>query len=84
VERDQVFLLPPSLADWVEPGHLTWFVLDVVGEMNLSAFHAARRLGGVGAYDARMLLALLVYAYCTGSRSSRLIEALCQVDVATG
>jgi transposase len=84
VDRDQVFLMPPSLRDWLEPGHLAWFVIDVVDQLDLSAFHAARRVGGAGraAYDPAMMLALLVYAYCTGVRSSRRIEALCQVDVA--
>jgi len=40
VERDQVFLMPPSLTEWVEEDHLAWFVLDAVEQMDLSAFHA--------------------------------------------
>lgn len=65
VLRDQVFLLPPDMRDWLAEDHLVWFVLDVVETLDVSAFEASRRRGGVGAagYDPRMLLALLVYAY---------------------
>jgi hypothetical protein len=37
-DRDQAFLMPPDLRDWVEPGHLAWFVVDAVGELDLAAF----------------------------------------------
>jgi len=82
-DRDQGLLLPTSMRDWLPPDHLAWFVLDVVDQLDTSAFHA-RHPGGVGrpAYDPDMLLALLMYAYANKVRSSRRIEALCQVDVA--
>jgi hypothetical protein len=38
VDREQVFLMPPSVRDWVPEGHLVWTVLDAVGELDLSAF----------------------------------------------
>jgi len=84
VIRDQEFLLPPNMADWLAEDHLVWFVLDVVDRLDTSRFHAARRTGGVGrqGYDPDMLLALLVYAYAVGERSSRRIERLCGTDVA--
>lgn len=84
VDRDQVFLLPPDMREWLPEDHLAWFVLDVVERVDTSVLHARRRLGGVGrrGYCPDMLLALLVYAYCTGQRSSRQIERLCAVDVA--
>lgn len=84
VDRDQQFLLPPSMRDWLPEGHLAWFVLDVVARVDTSRLHARHPRHGVGrrAYDPDMLLALLVYAYCTGQRSSRQIEGLCEVDVA--
>ena len=84
VDRDQRFLLPPDMADWLPEGHLVWLVLDVVERVDTSGLHEAYRLGGVGrrAYDPDMLLGLLIYAYCTGVRSSRQIERLCSVDVA--
>lgn len=84
VDRDQFFLLPPDMREWLPEGHLVWFVLDVVERIDTSGLHARHPNVGVGrrAYDPDMLLALLVYAYCTGQRSSRQIERLCEVDVA--
>ena len=84
VDRDQQFLLPPDMRDWLPPGHLVWFVLDVVARVDTSALHERHPRDGVGrrAYDPDMLLALLIYAYCGGVRSSRQIERLCEVDVA--
>lgn len=83
-DRDQLFLLPPSMADWLEEGHLAWFVIDVVAVVDTSAFHARHPNDGAGrpAYDPEMMLALLVYAYCSGLRSSRRIEAACGSDLA--
>lgn len=79
VVRDQEFLLPPNMAEWLPDDHLVWFVLDVVERLDTSGFHQSRRTGGVGraGYDPDMLLALLVYAYACGERSSRRIERLC-------
>jgi len=84
VDRDQQFLLPPSVRDWLPEGHLVWFVLDVVARVDTSRLHAKHPRDGVGrrAFDPDMLLALLVYSYCLGQRSSRQIERLCEVDVA--
>ncbi|MPZ73906.1 MAG: IS256 family transposase, partial [Nitriliruptorales bacterium] len=84
VEREQVFLLPPDMREWLGEDHLAWFVLEVLERVDTSVLHDGRRLGGRGrrGYDPEMLLALLVYAYCTGQRSSRQIERLCEVDVA--
>ena len=84
VDREQQFLLPPDMRDWLPEGHLVHFVLAVVARIDTAVLHAAHPNDGVGrrAYDPDMLLALLVYAYCTGVRSSRAIERLCQVDVA--
>jgi len=84
VLRDQPFLLPVDMRDWLPAGHLVWFVLDVVEELDTSAFHRRHANAGAGraAFDPDMLLALLVYAYCRGVRSSRQIERLCEVDVA--
>lgn len=84
VDRDQVFLLPPDMREWLAEGHLVWFVLDVLERVDTAVLHDKRQLGGVGrrGYDPDVLLALLVYGYCTGQRSSRQIERLCEVDVA--
>jgi transposase len=84
VDRDQQFLLPPDMGQWLPSGHLAWFVISVVEQLDLDAFEREHRLGGVGraAFDPRMLLGLLVYAYAVGQRSSRQIERLCSSDVA--
>jgi transposase len=84
VDREQLLLMPPSVAEWLPQDHLAWFVIDVVAELDMSAFMAAYRLDGRGgaAYDPQMMLALLVYAYCVGERSSRKIERRLVEDVA--
>jgi transposase len=84
VVRDQEFLLPPNMAEWLAADHLVWFVLDVVDRLDTSGFHAVRRTGGAGraGYDPDMLLALTIYAYACGERSSRRIERLCTDHVA--
>ena len=83
-ERDQQYLMPPSLRDWLPADHLSWFVADAVAQMDLSAFYAAYRRDGWGraAYEPAMLVALLLYAYCDGERSSRRIERRCREDIA--
>jgi transposase len=82
--RDQLFLMPPSLQDWLPPDDLAYFLLDAVDQFDLTAFHAAYRADGVGqaAFQPHMMVALLLYAYCQGVRSSRQIERLCERDVA--
>jgi transposase len=84
VDREQPFLLPPSMTDWLPEDHLVWFVIEAVGQLDTAAFHARARLGGVGrrGYDPDMLVMLLVYAMAHGVRSSRQIERLCHTDVA--
>ena len=84
VRRDQPMLLPVDMHDWLPADHLVWFVLDTVDGLDTKALDEVGRRGGAGAarFDPRMLLALLVYAYCTGVRSSRAIERLCTTDVA--
>ncbi len=83
-DRDQQFLMPPSLDEWLPKDHLARFVVEMVGMLNLSAFLARRRADGWGraAYDPKMMVALLIYAYATGTRSSRKIEARLIDDVA--
>jgi transposase len=72
------------MRDWLPEDHLVWLVLEVVDRLDTSVLHVAHPNVGVGrrAYNPDMLLALLVYAYCSGVRSSRAIERLCGVDVA--
>ena len=83
-EPDQSLLLPPSLRDWVPDGHLAHFVSDAIEAMDLSAFYARYGDEGPGnqAFDPRMMLKVLVYAYATGTFSSRKIAAELHEDVA--
>src|SRR3954453_9929461 len=83
-DREQELLLPPSVRDWLPEGHLAWFVFDPVGERCLAAFLASYRDDGWGraAHDPAMMVALFVYAYAIGVRSSRAIERRCHDDVA--
>jgi transposase len=84
VDRDQPFLLPPDMREWLPAAHPVWLVIRVVGgHLDTSAFHAARRTGGAGAagYDPDMLVTLLMWAYAQGVTSSRRIEAACWSDV---
>ena len=76
--RAQSFLLPPSIDDWVEEGHLVRFIHDCVGQFDLSGFNAAYSREGGSPYDPRMMLTILLYAWCLGIRSSRKIAAACR------
>ncbi len=84
VERDQQFLMPPSLSDWLPEDHLAWFILDLVAELDLAELYASLRVDGRGgaAYHPEMMLGVLLYAYCVGERSSRRIERRLVEDVA--
>src|SRR5437773_7920888 len=83
-DRDQAFLLPPSPRDWLPEDHLAWFVIDAVEAFDLEPFYADYRRDGHGraAHDPQMMVCLLLYAYATGTRSSRMIERHLQDDVA--
>jgi transposase len=83
-DREQELLLPPSLREWLPEDHLAWFVLDAVEAMDLGPFYLAYRADGHGraAHDPAMMVALLLYAYAVGERSSRGIERRCQEDIA--
>ncbi len=82
--REQVFLLPPDVREWLAEDHLAWFVIDAVAEMDLSAFYGAYRADGHGraAYEPSLMVALVLYAFATRQRSSRAIERHCGQDVA--
>ena len=83
-DREQSFLLPPDLRDWLPEDHLAWFVVDVVGVMDLAGFYAGYREDGLGraAYEPSMMVALILYCWSRGIRSSRRIERACLEDVA--
>jgi transposase len=83
-DREQVLLLPPDLREWLPAGHLAWFVIDAVAALDLDAVYGDYRADGHGrpAHDPAMMVALVLYAYAVGVRSSRQIERRCHEDVA--
>ncbi|KPJ71227.1 MAG: hypothetical protein AMS14_09315 [Planctomycetes bacterium DG_20] len=89
LERDQAFLLPPSLQEWLPAGDLAYFVIDVVDQLDLSAvvrYYEVREDGtskaasGQPAFHPKLMTALVLYAYALGTPSSRQIARLCERD----
>ena len=76
--RAQLFLLPPSIDDWIEEGHQVRFLQDCVEQFDLSVFTSAYSREGGAPYDPKMMLTALLYAWCLGIRSSRKIAAACR------
>ena len=76
--------MPPSLGEWLPEDHLVWTVLGAVEAMDLGRFEERYRMGAAGRapYDPAMMVALLMYCYARGNRSSRGIERACWEDVA--
>jgi transposase len=82
---DQRLLLPPDMRAWLPEGHLGLFILDVVGELDLSRIYAVyegKDDRGRAGYHPAMMVGLLLYGYCTGKPSSRRIERATYEDVA--
>jgi transposase len=81
---DQHYLFPPSPHDWLPEDDLVYFLLDTVATIDLSPIfaHYERELRGQPPFHPRMMVALLLYCYATGTRSSRKIMRRCQIDVA--
>lgn len=73
-DRDTLFLMPPSVQDWLPDKHLARFVVDLVAQLDLRAMRASYDGRGSAAYHPEMLVALLFYSYATGMRASRKIE----------
>jgi transposase len=81
---EQMFLLPPSLRDWLPENHLSYFVSDVVDNLDLDAIESfyEKDERGQPPYHPRMMTKVLVYAYCIGVFSSRKIQKHLIEDVA--
>ncbi|WP_208765293.1 transposase [Streptomyces albidochromogenes] len=75
--------MPQDVREWLPPDHLCWKVLDVVDQLDLTAFVHSYRADrqGRAAYPPQTLIALLLYCYSKGIRSSRKIEQACFDDV---
>ena len=72
--RNQPFLMPPSIQEWLPQRHLARFIVDIVEILDLNDIYKEYNKGGKEAYDPRSLLCLLFYGYSTGTFSSRKIE----------
>jgi transposase len=82
-QRDQPLLLPVDTREWLPEDDLVYVVLDAVAAVDLKGFRRRYRADGHGraAFDPEMMVALLLYAYSQGERSSRVIEKRCVRDV---
>jgi transposase len=82
-QRDQPMLMPVDMRDWLPEDDLVFVVLDAVATLELGTFLRSYRSDGHGraAYDPQMMIALLLYGYCQGERSSRVIQQRCVRDV---
>jgi len=92
--RDQDFLLPPSVRDWLPKGDLAYFICELVDELDLSAIYRhyevvedkaagrarAKARSGQPPFHPKMMVSLLLYSYCNGTPSSRRIAKLCERD----
>ena len=81
---DLSYLFPPSPQDWLPEDDLVYFLLDTIATIDLSPLiaHHVRELRGQPPFHPRMMVALLLYCYATGTRSSRKIMRRCRTDVA--
>jgi transposase len=83
-DQNQLFLLPPSLREWLPGNHLAHFISDVVDELDMKEFIKTYSNSDRGQppYHPAMMLKVLLYAYCTGTPSSRKIEQKTYEDIA--
>ena len=81
---DQAWLLPPSPGDWLPEGHLVYFLMDAVRELDIGSItsYYERELRGYPPFHPRMMLTLLIFNDATGTRSSRKIMPRCEQDLA--
>jgi transposase len=81
---EQAWLLPPSPIDWLPKDHLAFFLLDLIDQLDLDPIlqlYRQKDARGEKAYDPRMMVVRLLYAYCVGLPSSRKIERACYEDL---
>lgn len=77
----QNFLLPPSLDELIGQTHLVRVVNQVVETMNISSLINQYEGGGTSAYHPRMLLKVLLYAYCSKIYTGRKIAKALSQDI---
>ncbi|HVM35996.1 MAG TPA: transposase [Actinomycetota bacterium] len=83
-DRGQVFLMPPSIDEWLSADHPARVLVELIDDLDLSAFYEGRREDGWGraSYDPAVMVGILLYGYITGVRSARAIERCLQENVA--
>lgn len=74
IDRDSVYLFPPSVQDWLPETHLARYIANVIESLDLSSIERAYASRGSDAYHPASLMSLLIYGYATGVFSSRRIE----------
>lgn len=79
--RAQLHLLPLSVDQWVPDEHLARFLWDTIESLDLAAFYDSYATEGAPPYNPQMMLATLLYAWSTGTRSSRKIAKACQEQI---
>ena len=83
-EPDQLFLMPPSLTDWLPADHMVYFIREILDAIDLvpitSVYEDNER--GYPPYNPKMMTGILLYGYCNGVTSSRKLARHCQEDVA--
>ena len=80
-DRDQPFLMPPDLREWVPKDHLCHFIIEAVNRIDINQFKINHRGTGSEQYDPRVMLALLIYCYANRIFASRRIESATHFDV---
>lgn len=83
-QPDQLFLMPPSLAEWLPASHMVYFVREILDQLDLSPITSVYEdeERGYPPYHPKVMTGLLLYGYCRGITSSRKLAARCQEDVA--
>jgi transposase len=82
VNNNQLFLLPPSVEDFVPADHLARVIKEVVETIDVSVIESRYSHLGQKSYHPHLLLKLLFYGYSIGIRSGRKIAAACESDTA--
>lgn len=79
--RKQNLLLPPSLEELVPENHMVRVVDAVIDRLDISDILSTYRGGGNSAFNPKMMLKVLVFAYLSNVYSSRRIEELLKRDI---
>jgi transposase len=80
--QNQAMLLPPSLVECLPPDHCCFIINDIVDHLDLSEIEKPYTEEGAPAYNPRMVIKIIFYAYTKGIRSSRKIEVAIDDSIA--